>query len=202
MSLSINPIPVDRSTALVWGRALISEPASGCGLSAACIVAEYEGAICWLDIAPDEHAPEKLFESFSGSVFERDDQHMQTLLDDALELLTTGGDLQLRVTGTPFQLQVWRALTDLVAGDKDTYGALAKRIGRPGAARAVGSAAAANTIALLIPCHRLVPAGGGCGSYRWGAALKRRMLDAESSAANVSIYGQNRTYKAYSDRLS
>jgi len=202
MSLSINPITVDRSTAIVWGQALISELVPGCGISAACIVAEYEGAICWLDIAPDEHAHEKLFEHFSGAVFQRNDQRMQNFLSDALELMATGGDLQLRVTGTPFQMQVWRALTDRAAGEKDTYGALARRIGRPGAARAVGSAAAANTIALFIPCHRLVPAGGGCGSYRWGAALKRRLLEAEGNAANIAIYGRNSTYSRISDRLS
>ena len=202
MSLSINPITVDRSTAIVWGQAMISELAPGCGISAACIVAEYEGSICWLDIAPDEHAPEKLFAHFSGAAFQRNDQRVQNLLNNALKSVAAGGDLQLRVTGTPFQLQVWRALTDLVAGGKDTYGALASRIGRPGAARAVGSAAAANTIALFIPCHRLVPAGGGCGSYRWGAALKRRLLEAEGSAANIAIYGRNGTYSRISDRLS
>lgn len=183
MALSINPIPADRSVTIVWGRAMISGSESGYGISATCMVAEYEGALCWLDIAPDEHAHEQLFEHFAGADFQHNDQRVQTLLHAALDVMAANGTLQVCVSGTPFQLQVWRALTDIGMGTCETYGALAKRIGRPGAARAVGSAAAANTIALFIPCHRLVPAHGGGGAYRWGAAMKHQLLEAERIAA-------------------
>ena len=64
-------------------------------------------------------------------------------------------------------------------------------VGRPGAARAVGSAAAANRIALLVPCHRLIPASGGSGAFRWGAQRKIDLLAAES--AGNAISGKSRT---------
>jgi O-6-methylguanine DNA methyltransferase len=59
------------------------------------------------------------------------------------------------------------------------YGELARAIGSPSAARAVARACAANPVALLIPCHRIVPAAGGVGGYRWGPQRKKRLLDLE-----------------------
>ncbi|MBT8421907.1 MAG: methylated-DNA--[protein]-cysteine S-methyltransferase, partial [Gammaproteobacteria bacterium] len=96
----------------------------------------------------------------------------------------------LRVAGTAFQCQVWQALCEIPAGETRTYGDLARALGRPGAARAVGSAAAANRIALLIPCHRLVLASGGSGAFRWGAERKIALLAAESG--QNALYGANR----------
>ena len=92
-----------------------------------------------------------------------------------------GLDLPLDVQGTAFARRVWRALTKLAPGETATYAQIAAAIGRPGAARAVASACAANPAALAIPCHRVVPAAGGSGGYRWGAARKRALLEAESA---------------------
>lgn len=84
--------------------------------------------------------------------------------------------------GTPFQHAVWAALREIPPGRTATYGEVAARIGRPGAARAVARACAANPVALLIPCHRVVPASGGTGGWRWGAARKRALLEREGAA--------------------
>jgi AraC family transcriptional regulator, regulatory protein of adaptative response / methylated-DNA-[protein]-cysteine methyltransferase len=79
----------------------------------------------------------------------------------------------LAVTGTNFQVQVWRALLELEPGETVTYGALARKLGKPDAARAVGTAVGANPVAWVIPCHRVLRAGGVLGGYRWGPARKQ-----------------------------
>jgi O-6-methylguanine DNA methyltransferase len=83
--------------------------------------------------------------------------------------------------GTGFQKQVWRALLEIPSGAKVSYGTIAAQIGRPKACRAVGSAVGANPIALLIPCHRVVPASGGTGNYRWGSDRKQALLEIENA---------------------
>lgn len=86
------------------------------------------------------------------------------------------GALRLDVRGTNLQVQVWRALLAIPAGAAITYGELARAIGRPRAARAVGTAVAANPVAVLIPCHRVIRATGVTGDYRWGADRKVALL--------------------------
>lgn len=85
--------------------------------------------------------------------------------------------------GTDFQKTVWRALLDIPTGSTTSYGAIAQKIGRPKAFRAVGSAIGANPISLLIPCHRVVPATGGIGNYRWGSDRKQALLEAEKTGS-------------------
>ena len=91
--------------------------------------------------------------------------------------------LGLHLSGTNFQVQVWQALMSIPSGATVAYGELAKKLGRPGAARAVGSAAAANRIGWLIPCHRVLQAQGGIGGYRWGPGRKQAMLAWEKAQA-------------------
>ena len=92
-------------------------------------------------------------------------------------------DLPLDVQATAFQWQVWNALAGIPYGETRSYGELAASIGRPGAARAVARACATNPVALAIPCHRVVPAGGGTGGYRWGRERKRALLDRERTSS-------------------
>lgn len=94
--------------------------------------------------------------------------------------------LRLRLEGTAFELRVWRALLAIPAGETRSYGALAAAIGSPGAARAVGAACGRNPIAWLVPCHRVVAADGALGGYRWGLALKERMLAQERARAGAA----------------
>jgi len=88
-------------------------------------------------------------------------------------------DLPIDVRATAFQARVWRELRAIPAGSTRTYGEIARRIGRPGSARAVGRACASNPVALLIPCHRAVGGDGSLTGYRWGTARKEKLLRME-----------------------
>ncbi|MFP4157224.1 MAG: methylated-DNA--[protein]-cysteine S-methyltransferase [Opitutales bacterium] len=91
------------------------------------------------------------------------------------------GEAPLELSGTPFQRRVWQALRELPRGQTTCYGELARQVGRPGAARAVGAAVGANPIAYVVPCHRVVRKDGRLGGFRWGVALKRCLLQAEGA---------------------
>ena len=88
----------------------------------------------------------------------------------------------LNPPGTAFQQAVWRCLQEIHYGTTASYGEIARRAGRPGAARAVGAACGANPIALAIPCHRVVGAGGALTGFGGGLALKERLLRLEQGA--------------------
>ena len=90
-------------------------------------------------------------------------------------------DLPLDVQATAFQWQVWQALASIPYGETRTYSEVASSIGRPKAVRAVARACATNPVALAIPCHRVVPAAGGQGGYRWGVARKKALLNHEAT---------------------
>lgn len=82
------------------------------------------------------------------------------------------GPLSLHVAGTNFQIAVWRALLKIPTGAVASYADVAKSLGAPKSARAVGNAIGANPVALLIPCHRVIQQSGALGGYRWGPAKK------------------------------
>jgi methylated-DNA-[protein]-cysteine S-methyltransferase len=91
----------------------------------------------------------------------------------------------LDLQGSDFQRLVWRALLTIPWGEVRTYGELAAGLGRPGAARAVGAANGKNPVAILVPCHRVVAAGGQLGGYSGGLALKRELLAHEAAHGPV-----------------
>jgi O-6-methylguanine DNA methyltransferase len=80
---------------------------------------------------------------------------------------------------TEFQRRVWAALLDIAPGRPRSYGEIASNLGCPGAARAVGAACGANPIPLLVPCHRVVAAGGGLGGFSAGLHWKKLLLHRE-----------------------
>lgn len=88
-------------------------------------------------------------------------------------------DIPLDPRGTPFQLDVWRALLDIPAGETISYGELARRIGRPSASRAVGAANGANPLPIVIPCHRVIGASGKLTGFAGGIPTKTWLLDHE-----------------------
>jgi len=98
-------------------------------------------------------------------------------------------DLPLDIKATAFQWQVWQALAAIPYGETRTYGDIAAAIGQPKAVRAVARACATNPVALAIPCHRVVPASGGEGGYRWGAHRKRALLDRERPSTSARKAG-------------
>ena len=89
--------------------------------------------------------------------------------------------LPVDVCGTPFQTATWRALRDIPWGSTESYGALAKRVGRPRAARAVGMVVGQNPVSLVVPCHRVIGAAGALTGYLWGVDRKRWLLAHESA---------------------
>ncbi len=115
----------------------------------------------------------------------------------AFERLSSGGSLRAELeqyfagerlsfdvtaeplTGTPFEREVWRALRDIPYGETITYQALAIKVGRPSAARAVGAANGKNPISILIPCHRVIGHRGELTGYAGGMANKARLLELE-----------------------
>ncbi len=90
-----------------------------------------------------------------------------------------GKKVPLHLRGTPFQLKVWEALLRIPAGRAATYAQVAKAVGKPKASRAVGTAVGGNTLACVIPCHRVLRGTGAFGGYRWGVARKRAILARE-----------------------
>lgn len=95
-------------------------------------------------------------------------------------------DLPLAPRGTAFQAAVWAALRAIPAGETRTYGALAAALGRPAAARAVGAACGRNPLAILVPCHRAVGAGGRLTGFAWGLDRKRWLLEREGAVSGAS----------------
>jgi O-6-methylguanine DNA methyltransferase len=104
----------------------------------------------------------------------------------------TCADLALDLRGTPFQNQVWTALRQISRGATKTYGQLARELGVPGAARAVGAACGANPVWLLVPCHRVVREGGHLGGYGAGLEVKRALLELEGCDLGQAKAGRTR----------
>jgi AraC family transcriptional regulator of adaptative response/methylated-DNA-[protein]-cysteine methyltransferase len=92
-------------------------------------------------------------------------------------------DLPIDVRATAFQWKVWRALQAIPYGQTRPYAEVARSIGQPRAVRAVAGACAANPVAIVVPCHRVVQTGGGLGGYRWGVERKKRLLAQEHERA-------------------
>jgi AraC family transcriptional regulator, regulatory protein of adaptative response / methylated-DNA-[protein]-cysteine methyltransferase len=97
-----------------------------------------------------------------------------------VEAPAVGLDLPLDIRGTAFQQRVWQALREIPAGSTASYSDIAMRIGAPRAARAVAQACGANSLAVAIPCHRVVRHDGGLSGYRWGVERKRALLERET----------------------
>jgi AraC family transcriptional regulator of adaptative response/methylated-DNA-[protein]-cysteine methyltransferase len=97
-----------------------------------------------------------------------------------VEAPAVGLDLPLDVRGTAFQQRVWQALRGIPPGTTASYTDIAERLGTPRAVRAVAQACASNTLAVAIPCHRVVRKDGALAGYRWGVERKRALLEREA----------------------
>ena len=93
----------------------------------------------------------------------------------------TGFDVALRPAGTSFQRRVWDALSEIPYGETRSYGEIARQIGQPGAARAVGLANARNPVPIIVPCHRVIGANGALTGYAGGLQAKCALLDLEQA---------------------
>ncbi|MFA5257959.1 MAG: MGMT family protein, partial [Opitutales bacterium] len=107
----------------------------------------------------------------------RDDAGTHALLDRAAR---GEGPFSVHLLASERELGIWAALAGIPRGKTCTYAELAQQAGLPrGYARSVGTLLAGNKIALILPCHRVIPADGGAGKYRWGADLKADLLHTE-----------------------
>jgi AraC family transcriptional regulator of adaptative response/methylated-DNA-[protein]-cysteine methyltransferase len=151
------------------------------------LVAQSEKGVCSILLGEN---PEQLARDFQDR-FPRanllgGDRDFETLVAHVVGFVEDpriGFDLPLDVRGTVFQERVWRALTEIPAGQTASYADIARRIGAPKSVRAVAAACAANKIAVAIPCHRVVKNDGALSGYRWGVERKRALLKAEAKRA-------------------
>jgi AraC family transcriptional regulator of adaptative response/methylated-DNA-[protein]-cysteine methyltransferase len=154
------------------------------------LVAATERGVCAIELgdSPDNMA-DRLRRRFPQAHLVDDDPDFGAVVARvvaSVEAPKQSGDLPLDVRGTAFQRSVWRALQAIPAGTTLSYGEVARRLGRPTAARAVAAACAANPVAVAIPCHRVVRGDGDLGGYRWGTDRKRALLDREAAAVAAS----------------
>jgi AraC family transcriptional regulator of adaptative response/methylated-DNA-[protein]-cysteine methyltransferase len=150
------------------------------------LVARSEYGICGILLGDDPEAlAQDLQRRFPRATLIGDDAEFAQLVATVVafvEAPSVGLDLPLDVRGTAFQQRVWQALREIPAGDTASYAQIAARIGSPKSVRAVAQACAANTLAVAIPCHRVVRQDGALSGYRWGIERKRELLDREAHA--------------------
>lgn len=144
------------------------------------LVAATARGVCAVRFAPHDAAAD-LAREFPGAAIRRDDDGLRAAAAAVVAAVDGGGggDLPLDLRGTAFQLRVWDALRAIPRGETRSYADVARAIGRPTAVRAVAAACAANPVAVVVPCHRVVGADGRLRGYRWGTERKRALLDGE-----------------------
>jgi AraC family transcriptional regulator of adaptative response/methylated-DNA-[protein]-cysteine methyltransferase len=149
------------------------------------VVGSTARGLCWLALAATSaEAEASLRQEFPLAALRRDPS-LAGLVDAAVATVAQGNpdsghELALDLRGTAFQLRVWQALRSIPRGETRSYSQLARDLGNPKATRAVARACATNRVAIVVPCHRVVGAGGSLTGYRWGLDRKRQLLDAES----------------------
>jgi len=154
-----------------------------------CLLAATERGVCGLSFPPDRRqALEDLKAQWAGASFAENPKRTAPLVDRAFPRSQSNGTraLTLFLRGTNFQLKVWEALLKIPAGSVVSYEDLAAHLGKPRAARAVGSAVGSNPISFLIPCHRVIRKMGVVGDYAWGAARKKAILAWEAAQRELS----------------
>lgn len=149
------------------------------------LVAATERGVCAIELGDDAVALEAaLRERFSAAELVADDPAFTETLAAALAAVDEpgrGAGLPLDIRGTAFQRRVWDALRAIPAGTTTTYAQLAEKVGVPRGARAIARACASNTIAVVVPCHRVIRGDGDLSGYRWGVERKRTLLAREAA---------------------
>ncbi len=155
-----------------------------CSLGRVLVGATGRGICCILLGERVDELRGELRRRFAKARLQAADDGLRRLVGDVVRLVEDPGSgllLPLDLRGTAFQERVWRALQEIPAGQTVTYRELAQQLGAPGAARAVAAACAANPLAVVVPCHRVVRSDGALAGYRWGIVRKRRLLEREAS---------------------
>ncbi|MDQ6826926.1 MAG: methylated-DNA--[protein]-cysteine S-methyltransferase [Candidatus Eremiobacteraeota bacterium] len=154
------------------------------------LVAVTQRGVCRVDIGSELDLQLRLRAEFPLARITRADDELESTTSLIVGYIS-GSEvwprLPIDVRGTAFQRSVWTALLELKPGTTKTYAQLAQAIGCPKAVRAIARACAANPVALLIPCHRFVPAGGGVGGYRWDPKRKEKLLAMEHALRSAEV---------------
>jgi len=149
------------------------------------LVAATDKGVCAIEFGDDPDALVRaLQDRFPKAKFVGRDAAFEQLVAKVVgfvEAPAHGLDLALDIRGTAFQKRVWKAIRAIPAGATASYADLAKRIGHPQATRAIAQACASNTLAVAIPCHRVVRRDGGLSGYRWGVERKQALLTRENA---------------------
>lgn len=149
------------------------------------LVAASDRGVCAIELGDDPKAlAQDLRKRFPHAELVDDDSSFAEWVSRVtafIEKPALGLDLPLDIQGTAFQRRVWKALQNITPGCTRTYNEIAREIGSPRAARAVGHACGLNPVALAIPCHRAVRSNGGLAGYRWGIERKRALLAREQT---------------------
>lgn len=152
------------------------------------LVAQSEKGICAILLGDEpELLKADLHRRFPTTTLVSGDSIFQKKVADitfAIEQPQLKLDFPLDTGGTLFQQRVWQALQKIPVGETHSYTEVAEAIGSPSAARAVASACAANPIAIIIPCHRVVRSDGSVSGYRWGTERKKTLLQREAREGN------------------
>lgn len=150
----------------------------------AILIAGTDRGLCAVLLGDEEESLERsLRAQFPEATLQGDDPEWARVVGWVSNLLEQPGAtvyLPLDPRGTAFQQRVWQALREIPAGATTTYGDIARQIGSPRSARAVARACAANPLAVVIPCHRVVRGNGDLSGYRWGIERKRALLAREA----------------------
>jgi AraC family transcriptional regulator, regulatory protein of adaptative response / methylated-DNA-[protein]-cysteine methyltransferase len=150
------------------------------------LAAQTERGVCAILIGDDaEQLVRDLQDQFPRATLVGDAPEYQSLVAKVVGLVEhpkNGLDLPLDIRGTAFQKRVWTALQQIPPGTTASYAEIAARIGAPKAVRAVAQACAANSLAIAIPCHRVIRNDGALSGYRWGIERKRTLLQREEQA--------------------
>jgi len=142
------------------------------------------GALAGLWMAPlPEHDPTPAAESRDRELLERTAEQLDRYFAGTLTVF----HLPLDLAGTPFQRRVWDELVRIPFGETISYGELARRVGRPGSARAVGAANGQNPVSIIVPCHRVVGSNGKLTGYGGGLPRKAWLLDHEAAGARGQL---------------
>jgi methylated-DNA-[protein]-cysteine S-methyltransferase len=149
------------------------------------ILGIFEGKVClcdWKYRSMRQRIDERLCAGLNAAYQDGDHPVLEILENQLFEYFRgerKSFNLELTTVGTDFQKDVWTALQNIDYGKTETYGGLARKVGRPEAVRATGSANGANAISIIIPCHRIVGSGGSLGGYAGGVSAKGRLLALE-----------------------
>jgi AraC family transcriptional regulator of adaptative response/methylated-DNA-[protein]-cysteine methyltransferase len=165
-----------------WGKSSLGDFVSAWG---------NDGLVAFEFVSNKEEALKKLDEAFPKALLMEDSTGLEganAKLAYLVDHPTEPSDFELDMRGSEFQKRVWKLLRQIPASTTVSYGEVAAGMGTRDA-REVASAIAANRIAILVPCHRIIKKDGSISGYRWGVSRKRALLDREQNASNFKLSG-------------